>query len=308
MNWKRLKHCFSPSRFEACRRLFRHPWSAHVGLAFLGRRPVQVSLKNGRSLSFCRADRDHIFWDWMLRQPNATLDFTPDGELVLPMPNGAVCLRRGTFDFLAFREIFVEDGYDLPSLPARLGTVVDLGGNIGLFTCAVLPRADRVITVEPVEANHRLARKNVLRNGGNPADVLRYAVSGQSGREVAIHLAPRNTLASSVIAGFVPGMHGAEIVPTISLSDLLDWTGVSTVGLLKCDVEGAEFDLFAVAPLAVLKRINRVIIELHLNVDPDGTKERVLIARLRDAGMDVTVEEVPSWRPAWTRMLSARRT
>src|SRR5262245_2529386 len=200
MHWRRVRLLFSTRRLAACRRLFRSPWRAHLGLAFVTRRPVSVTLKQGGSLAFSRDKRDHLFWDWWFGQTEAAFDFTSEGELLLRMPTQTLLLRPGTTDFFIFREICVQDCYQLRKLPERLGTVVDLGGNIGLFSCAVLPRADRVIIVEPVHAHHRLARKNILANGGDPADVVRAAVTGRTGEPAVIHVAERHAGASSLFA------------------------------------------------------------------------------------------------------------
>jgi FkbM family methyltransferase len=308
MNWKRAKLCLSPSRLTSCRRLFQNPWRTHLALAFLTRWPAAVTLKNGRSVVFSRAERDHLFWDWLLSRPDdASFDFTDEGEIQLTTPTHTILLRPRTTDFFIFSEIFLQDCYKLQDLPARLGTVVDLGGNVGLFTCAVLPRADRVITVEAVEAHCRLARRNILHNGGDPRNLLRFAVTATSGQQAVIHLAQRHAGASSLFAGFIHSMRGQEVVPTISLEDLLDRMGCAEVDLLKCDVEGAEFDIFLNTPQSVLRCIQRLVMEVHVTVDADGTKTTALVNRLRDAGLAVAIETPPTSRPIRVRMLTAVR-
>jgi FkbM family methyltransferase len=307
MQLKRAKFWFSPDRLKACRRLFQNPWQAHLGLAFFTRRPVEVILKNGRAIAFSRAKRDHMFWDWFLGQSGASFDFTPDGLLHLKILSHEVLLRPGSGDFFAFREIFLEDCYGLGALPERLGTVVDLGGNVGLFTCAVLGRADRVITVEAVEAHCRLTRQNILLGRGNPENLLRYAVAGGSGQEAVIHVDERNAGSSSLLPRLSKCIRREERVPTISLEDLLDKMDCRVVDLLKCDVEGAEFDIFQSADLAVLRRIRRLVMEVHLQVDQAERKEQALVERLRQAGLAVTLTTPTPACPLTARMLRAHR-
>jgi FkbM family methyltransferase len=307
MNWKRAKFWFSRERLSACCRFFQNPYRAHLALAFLTHRPHQVTLKNGRSLAFSRARRDHLFWDWCLGQAEGSFDFTPEGELRLERSPHSLLLRPGTTDFFIFREIFLEDCYALKAQPERLGTVVDLGGNIGLFSCAVLPRADRVITVEAVEAHYQLARKNIVNSGGDPRNLVRFAVAGKSGGQAVIHRAERNAGASSIVPGFIPGTQVRETVSTISLEDLLHTMECPEVDFLKCDVEGAEFEIFLNAPVQVLRRIRRLVMEVHLNVDQAGTMEQALIGRLREAGMAVTLATPPTSRAVRNRMLTAHR-
>jgi FkbM family methyltransferase len=308
MNWKRAKLWFSPARLTACRRLFDKPWRTHMALAFLTRQPVRVTLKNGRSMEFSRQGRDHLFWDWLLRNPHVEFDFTPDRELLLRTPTHTLLLRPATTDFFIYGEIFLDDCYHLQSLPSRVGTVIDLGGNVGLFACAMLPRAERVITVEAVEAYWERACTNVKLNGGDSGSVLRYAVTGETGKPVAIHLAQRHSGASSIFPGFIHCAKGQEIVPSISLADLLEQQRVGEVDLLKCDVEGAEFEIFRSTPPAVLRRIHRIVMEVHLNVDRDGAKERALAGKLREAGFVVTVKTPATSRAvSRVRMLKAHR-
>jgi FkbM family methyltransferase len=305
MQLKRAKLWFSRKRLHACRLLFKQPWKSHLALAFLTANPVQVTLKNGASLAFSRAARDHRFWDWFLSQSEATFEFTADGLVRLTTPTHVLLLRPGTSDFFAFREIFLQDCYGLKDLPARLGTVVDLGANVGLFTCAIQARADKVISVEAVESHYRQARANIVLNGGDPTSIVRFAVTGQSGQEVTMHVDHCNAGSSSLYQKFSHDTNVQETVTTIGLADLLASTGGTDVDLLKCDVEGAEFEIFLNTPLSLLRRIRRLVMEVHLTIDDAHKKEQALIGRLREAGMTVSLYTPPG--VLLSRMLSAWR-
>ena len=124
---------FSPRRLQACRSLFRHPWQSLLGLAFLNRKPFPLTLRTGQTLAFSRRGRDHLFWDWYLPGGADHIEFTAEGEIQLEFQGQRLLLRPGTTDFFVFREIYLKDEYGLKNLPATLNTVVDLGGNIGLF-------------------------------------------------------------------------------------------------------------------------------------------------------------------------------
>ena len=292
-------------RWHACRRLFKQPWQTHLALAFLTTKPVRVTLKNGTSLAFSRAARDHRFWDWFLGQHEAGFDFTPEGLIRLTTPTHSLLLRPGTSDFFAFKEIFLQDCYGLKNLPARLGTVVDLGANVGLFTCAIQTRADRIVAVEAVQSHYDQARANIQLNGGDPTCLHRYAVTAQSGQEAIMHVDPCNAGSSSLYQKFSHDSRSLEAVPTIALDDLLDQAGCIDVDLLKCDVEGAEFEIFLNAPSKVLSRIRRLVMEVHLTIDDARAKEEALQRRLRDAGMMVSLYTPPG--PLLSRMLTGWR-
>ncbi len=217
------------------------------------------------------------------------------------------CSCAGTSDFFAYREIFLQDCYGLRDLPERLGTVVDLGVNVGLFTCAIQGRAKRVIGVEPGEVHFRQALKNVQHNGGDAGGLLQVAVAGESGREVSFHIDDHNAGSSSLYKSLCRSPRQPEFVRTISLADLLDSTHCGNVDLMKCDIEGAEFDVFLKTPLEVLHRVRRLVMEVHLNVEQSATKEQALVAHLRAAGMAVTLKTPPGTRPVISRMLAAQR-
>ena len=335
MHWKRLPHLLDVRRWTRCRALFRRPWRTHIGLSFVNRGAVPVTLKDGRTLAFSRAGRDHKFWDWFLtssriRENSATedrdariltnsateqlpsrrspvpLEFTDDGLLRIRYAEATLLLRPGTTDFAIFEEIFLNDDYGVRTSPRRYGTVVDLGANVGLFSCAVLKRAQRVIAVEAVGENHAQAVRNIAANGGNAADVLHAAVASRSGDEVRVFHNPRNTGGHSVSAEWTRrsevGSRGSEVGPstlnaqrstlvcTISLKDLLHGRRVSTVDLLKCDIEGAEYDVFAGADAATLGRIREIAMEVHVSPAHPPRLLKELTARLRGHGFAVELQ------------------
>jgi FkbM family methyltransferase len=310
MHWKRLPHLVDVRRWSRCRELFREPWRAFVGLSFVNRGAVPVTLKDGRTLPFSRAGRDHKFWDWFLRSP-VPLEFTDDGLLRFRYAETTLLLRPGTTDFAIFEEIFLNDDYGVRTSPRRYGTVVDLGANVGLFSCAVLKRTQRVIAVEAVAENHAQAVRNIAANGGIAADVLHAAVASRSGDEVRIFHNPRNTGGHSVSPEWTRQADDAakaESVRTISLKDLLHDRRVSTVDLLKCDIEGAEYDVFAGADASVLSRIREIAMEVHVSPAHPPRLLKELAARLRGHGFAVELErEIPETERIDSFLLTATR-
>ena len=96
-----------------------------------------------------------------------------------------------------------------------------------------------------------------------------------------------------------------ETVPTISLEDLLDKAACTEVDFLKCDVEGAEFEIFLSTPVPIIRRIRRLVMEVHLTIDQAESKEKALIERLREAGLAVRLHTPPG--PLLSRILTAQR-
>ncbi|MFQ5845618.1 MAG: FkbM family methyltransferase [Planctomycetota bacterium] len=114
-----------------------------------------------------------------------------------------------------------------------------------------------------------------------------YAVTGRSGDEVRIYHDCRNSGGHSISAAFVEGDGSYETVPTVSLGDLLARTGLDTVDLLKCDIEGAEYDVFLNTPTEVLRRVAAVAMELHVSPAFPPERSRNLVAHLERAGFRV---------------------
>jgi FkbM family methyltransferase len=267
---------------------------------------VQVILHSGQTIQFSRRFRDHQFWDWFFESEMKGLEFSGDGEVGFSFADSKFLVRPGTTDFYVFKEIFLRDVYGLAQMAGEFDTVVDLGGNVGMFTCAVLPRSRRVITVEPAPANFRQAVKNVTRNGGKESDVLPFAVSARSGESVTLHTFDHNPGMNSLSAqAFRHEDAQSDItVSTISLEDLL--AGVSgDVDLLKCDIEGGEFDVFLAAPLAVLHRLKCIVMEVHVSANNPRSKMEAMIARIREAKLEVRCDITGKSNGAETWMLTA---
>ena len=151
-----------------------------------------------------------------------------------------------------------------------LGDVVDLGGNIGLFAVRVAPLAARVISVEPVEANLRLARRNVsLAALDGQIALRRYAVSPQPRDCIRLFLSQGNHGGHSIAEEHAAqwGTAGYEDVPAITLAELFEREQIAHCSLLKCDIEGAEFAIVDAAPEELLARIDRILMEVHLTAD-----------------------------------------
>jgi FkbM family methyltransferase len=123
----------------------------------------------------------------------------------------------------------------LPFIVPRGRGALDVGGNVGLYTQALLPLASKVTVMEP---NPRLAGD--LRAGfGSRIALVEAAASDQSGR-TTLHLpkdtglgglatiAPSNPLLSS-------DTHAVDVA-----TKRIDELGLNDIGFIKIDVEGHE--------------------------------------------------------------------
>jgi FkbM family methyltransferase len=116
------------------------------------------------------------------------------------------------------------------------------------------------------------------------------AISGQSEATVRIYACDENAGGHSVFRNHA-GQWGDtryENVPAISLADLFAQEEIDHCSLLKCDVEGAEFEVIEAAPIDLLASIDRIVMEVHLNVIQwDLRRLSNFMGRLAAAGFHV---------------------
>jgi FkbM family methyltransferase len=184
-----------------------------------------------------------------------------------------VRLRNTASDLQALRDTFFANEYGVTALdPAR--TVVDLGAHVGCFALLAHTLGARsVVCVEPDPDNFRLLCENL--------DELRAAGLGAVALEAAAWEPGMGE------CGLLPHDHatchrlgpGGRPVRTATLSVVFD-LAPGPVGLVKADVEGAEYGLFRHADPAVLARAGAYAVEVH----PDDGEPGEVAAALRRAG------------------------
>jgi FkbM family methyltransferase len=163
-------------------------------------------------------------------------------------------LNRG--DIQTVREVWFDDVYRLPfDLPGSGGTLVDLGGNIGLTSIYLAQRHtfDHVVLVEPVPENLRLARLNCALNGVN-AEFVAAAIGPNTG-EVSFMVAENHNL------GRIDT--DSDDTLTVPMATMDEVTGTEEpIRLVKMDIEGGEAALLQEAP-EWLNRVDALIAEFH---------------------------------------------
>ena len=205
-------------------------------------------------------------------------------------------LRGGRSDFHMFHRIFLRDEYRLRGLrPGRLSCVVDLGGNVGLFSARVAPEADRVVVCEPVPFNF----SQLERNTGAFENVVAVpaAVAGESG--TLRIFSPREEKRSGAFSAHLDPESGDGSVAceakAVTLDELFAQEGITHCDLLKLDVEGSEYGVLATLSDTGWECIQRIHGEYH-NVEPKTPENRwdYLEGLLRTRGF--RVEALPHRR------------
>jgi FkbM family methyltransferase len=185
---------------------------------------------------------------------------TRSGHTVVA-PADSTCLQL-------MQEIWFRRLYNPPGFEIRPGdTVVDIGGNIGLFAVhAALAGASCVLAVEPFPENARYIERNAELNG--VAGTIRVVEAA-----VTDHANGADLFLAEISGGHLlfpessSGPRTTSIrVATTTLPALLGAHGIDRVDFLKLDCEGAEGSILRSTPDDVLGRVGRIAMEYHDNV------------------------------------------
>jgi len=167
-----------------------------------------------------------------------------------------------------FEEIFVDRCYQpTEDFAPRTGwTVIDLGANMGFFTCQVASAAPsvRVVSVEPLRPYQEALKQNVKDNQFSGVTVVEGAICGEPDQK--IQLTVWYTHAGELKTGAIPA-DAARVehltAKGYTLPQVFEIGKVQQCDLLKVDIEGAEYELFEKIPPEYWARISRVVMEVH---------------------------------------------
>ncbi len=159
-----------------------------------------------------------------------------------------------------YEEIFDQNSYGLEQIEVRGKTVIDIGGNLGMFSLLCLEKgANKIITVEA----QPVVYQGLLNNVSNYQAIIpmNYAASDSDGQQVHI----LNAHVASRVGGDV-----GDLVETITLQTLMDRKNVLGDDLvLKLDCEGSEFNILLPTSTGLIRRFAVIYMEVHGNTNPD---------------------------------------
>lgn len=302
-----LAQLFCRERYNRCARLFQRPLLAHVLSALPLPIKLPLRLANGDTLQLSDCRRARRILCWLLeRWPDPFPVTVADGFVKFDFDGQTFSLRPNYGDFLVFHDMMYWDAYGINSLAAPVGTVVDLGANIGMFSLRAASVAKRVVAVEPVGSNLEMAER-ILAEGGvrDKVSLHKAAICNESGGTIRVFASPCFPAGNSVFQRHTSqwGQSHHEDVPRLSIAELFAREQIGRCSLLKCDIEGAEFDVFEAVPLSLLHRIDRISMEVHPSVDARGLQRLAgLRRRLESAGFCVEHTRTRRW---WGRRRQA---
>jgi FkbM family methyltransferase len=189
-----------------------------------------------------------------IAQPNGRLAERLGGEIRIPFRSFEAEFELSQGEISPYVQMLndLETGV-IPTGP-RIDqwTVVDCGANVGLFSL-FLRAAARTIAIEPNPSANRRLKRNFDLNGLEGA-VIQAAVSDHDG-SVRMDFGSAPSVLATV------GSNGSD-VPCLSLDTIFAQQKISTVDLLKLDVEGHEIEALDGCSDALKRRaIKRIVAE-----------------------------------------------
>lgn len=171
---------------------------------------------------------------------------------------------------------FIEDNKDL--------TILDIGGNVGLFSFYAYPYAKQIYCVEPskehVEVIHTMLKFNKM---DDKVTVIDKAVSDKDGEATFYH--NDNVTMYSLRPEVNSKPDNKETVQTIMLDTLFTQYKIDHVDFMKLDIEGSEIEVInSMGFKNVADKIDAMVIEYH---QWSGRNPSQLTTTLMDLGFEV---------------------
>jgi FkbM family methyltransferase len=197
---------------------------------------------------------------------------------------GTVYLRSHSSDISVLEELTLGATYEPVAAKARPDSrwIVDLGGNCGLSARWFLHRfpQSKVVVVEPEASNLVALRRNLA----DYADRVVVVAACAGGWERKVTLTSDNHEFAFAMSDLVDEESGDADVLTMPV--ILEHLAGADIDILKCDIEGAEEEVFDDCT-AWIGRVGVAAIECHGDYTATGLAED-----LRRNGMEPTVVEV----------------
>lgn len=152
------------------------------------------------------------------------------------------------------------------------GIIVDAGGYIGtaaLKLSVMYPQAS-IVSIEASDSNYAMLLKNTSTQGNIHA--IRAALYSESG--CSMPLVDRGTGDwgfSIALHEKIDSERRIGTVNTITFADILREFPGKSIGLVKMDIEGGEYEIFK-DPSTILHNIPAVFVELHDRIVPGCTE------------------------------------
>lgn len=159
--------------------------------------------------------------------------------------------------------------------------ILDIGGNIGLFSFYVYPRCSRILSVEPTPYHVEIFNDIIFKLGYSKIQVLQAAASDLRG---TAEFFTNHTNSTMNTMRFVAdaGYDQRIFVDTYPITDLINIAGFDEVDFVKLDIEGGEERVVFSEDFAkAANRIHSIYVEVHQGL---GINLQNIVNRLKEVG------------------------
>lgn len=163
--------------------------------------------------------------------------------------------------------------------------VVDIGAHAGFFTLfarglnAVVP----IAAIEPAVENVAQLQRHLGLNKITGVTVLAGAVVGEKRGQKLVMTADNH---NHYLSETQDKKTDHRPVKLFNLADIRVSLHAERIALVKCDIEGGEYDIIDVTPEDELQKVNAFILEYH---EAGSRTRKILETRLRECGFGVQV-------------------
>jgi len=177
----------------------------------------------------------YVLTDWW-----GTKIWTKTKEVVTPLGFKLTSGIHPAYQLMRVGKFEVEETTIIAKLLPKIDLFVDIGANLGYYTCLALQAGKSVIAFEPQQQNLQCLFKNLTANGWEDrAEIFPLALSDSTG---LLTLYGASGPSASLIKNWADySSRFKKIVPVSTLDNILVGRLSSKHLFIKIDVEGAEF-------------------------------------------------------------------
>lgn len=185
--------------------------------------------------------------------------------------------------WINYKQMFIDKIYDQFDLE-NLHTVIDIGANVGIFTNYMTGKNAKVVhAIEPTGRAFTELKKQFYYYNSIHSHKIGI---GAKNEKLTIYTNNDN----STISNFnykTSDNCTEEVVDVLTLSSFYTTQNLSSVDLIKIDIEGMEYELIESLSTPDLLRCSRYLIEYHVNTEDRGFPLNKMLERFERLGYDI---------------------
>lgn len=180
--------------------------------------------------------------------------------------------------------------------------VLDLGGNIGAFTCDIFDKVKKVIVYEPEDVNYEFLSTNIEDNGAKNVIAHKQAVVGNDDKVRDFYLGKAPYYYSFLVK------HNRKRVPVecVNINDVMKKYKPTK---MKVDIEGSEWEVLI--NCTDFGSVDQIIFEynfdMNMDLKEDFNRFKALKKHLKKHGFDVQEME-RDMKQNWNLVFMVQRT